>query len=145
MTNHTMHGRRLATGILLIPALLGAQAAPQGGAKPKEPKPYNPPPMFTDAKPIEFTLVDYGEPGSADRAALRIYQTSNPRTSCSTCPCRFSQEATCRRITTSPTTEPKLTAEACNALPPPPPASDVCYARSRHRIRPFGRLSVRPP
>lgn len=27
---------------------------------------------------IEFTLVDYGEPGSSDRAALLIYQTSNP-------------------------------------------------------------------
>jgi hypothetical protein len=31
-----------------------------------------------DGYTIEFTLVDYGEPGSADRAALRIYQTSNP-------------------------------------------------------------------
>jgi hypothetical protein len=27
---------------------------------------------------IEFTFVDYGEPGSSDRAALRIYQTANP-------------------------------------------------------------------
>lgn len=27
---------------------------------------------------ILFTLVDYGEPGSSDRAALKIYQTSNP-------------------------------------------------------------------
>jgi hypothetical protein len=27
---------------------------------------------------IEFTLVDAGEPGSNDRAALRIYETANP-------------------------------------------------------------------
>jgi hypothetical protein len=27
---------------------------------------------------IEFTLVDYGEPGSSDQAAIKIYQTSNP-------------------------------------------------------------------
>lgn len=31
-----------------------------------------------DGYTIEFTFVDYGEPGSADRASLRIYQTSNP-------------------------------------------------------------------
>jgi hypothetical protein len=32
----------------------------------------------TDGYTIEFTLVDYGEPGSSDRAALRIYKTSDP-------------------------------------------------------------------
>jgi hypothetical protein len=32
----------------------------------------------SDGYTIEFTLVDYGEPGSSDQAALRIYQTSNP-------------------------------------------------------------------
>lgn len=32
----------------------------------------------TDGYTIEFTLVDYGEPGSSDRAALRIYNTANP-------------------------------------------------------------------
>ena len=31
-----------------------------------------------DGYTIEFTLVDYGEPGSSDRAALRIYRTANP-------------------------------------------------------------------
>ena len=31
-----------------------------------------------DGYTIEFTLVDYGEPGSSDQAALLIYQTSNP-------------------------------------------------------------------
>jgi hypothetical protein len=31
-----------------------------------------------DGYTIEFTLVDYGEPGSSDRAALRIYETANP-------------------------------------------------------------------
>lgn len=31
-----------------------------------------------DGYTIEFTLVDYGEPGSSDRAALRIYKTANP-------------------------------------------------------------------
>jgi hypothetical protein len=55
MTDHTVLGRRLATGMLLIPALVGAQAAPQGANA--DPKPYNPPPMFTEAQPIEFTLV----------------------------------------------------------------------------------------
>jgi hypothetical protein len=32
----------------------------------------------TDGYTIEFTLVDYGEPGSSDQAALLIYQTSDP-------------------------------------------------------------------
>jgi len=32
----------------------------------------------TDGYTIEFTLVDYGEPGSSDQAALLIYQTANP-------------------------------------------------------------------
>ncbi len=32
----------------------------------------------TDGYTIEFTLVDYGEPGSSDRAALRIYETATP-------------------------------------------------------------------
>jgi hypothetical protein len=27
---------------------------------------------------VEFTLVDYGEPGSSDRMSIRIFQTSNP-------------------------------------------------------------------
>lgn len=27
---------------------------------------------------VEFTLVDYGEPGSSDRMALKVYQASNP-------------------------------------------------------------------
>jgi hypothetical protein len=31
-----------------------------------------------DGYTVEFTLVDYGEPGSADRAALKIYETANP-------------------------------------------------------------------
>jgi hypothetical protein len=31
-----------------------------------------------DGFTIEFTLVDYGEPGTSDRAALKIYQTANP-------------------------------------------------------------------
>jgi hypothetical protein len=31
-----------------------------------------------DGYTIEFTFVDYGEPGSSDRAALRIYRTANP-------------------------------------------------------------------
>jgi hypothetical protein len=31
-----------------------------------------------DGFTIEFTLVDAGEPGTSDSAALRIYQTSNP-------------------------------------------------------------------
>lgn len=31
-----------------------------------------------DGYTIEFTLVDYGEPGSSDQASLLIYQTSNP-------------------------------------------------------------------
>ena len=31
-----------------------------------------------DGYTIEFTLVDYGEPGSSDRAALKIYETANP-------------------------------------------------------------------
>jgi len=31
-----------------------------------------------DGYTIEFTLVDYGEPGSSDRAALLIYETANP-------------------------------------------------------------------
>lgn len=32
----------------------------------------------TDGYTIEFTLVDAGEPGSSDQAALRIYETANP-------------------------------------------------------------------
>lgn len=32
----------------------------------------------SDGYTIEFTLVDYGEPGRDDRAAIRIFQTSNP-------------------------------------------------------------------
>jgi len=32
----------------------------------------------TDGYTIEFTLVDYGEPGSSDQAALLIYETANP-------------------------------------------------------------------
>ena len=31
-----------------------------------------------DGYTIEFTLVDYGEPGRSDQAALRIYETANP-------------------------------------------------------------------
>jgi hypothetical protein len=31
-----------------------------------------------DGFTIEFTLVDYGEPGTSDQAALRIYETANP-------------------------------------------------------------------
>jgi hypothetical protein len=31
-----------------------------------------------DGYTIHFTLVDYGEPGSADRAAIRIFETANP-------------------------------------------------------------------
>lgn len=31
-----------------------------------------------DGYTIEFTLVDYGEPGNLDRAALRIFETANP-------------------------------------------------------------------
>lgn len=32
----------------------------------------------TDGFTIEFTLVDYGEPGSSDQMAIRIYETLNP-------------------------------------------------------------------
>ena len=32
----------------------------------------------TDGYTIEFTLVDYGEPGSSDRMAMKVYQTANP-------------------------------------------------------------------
>lgn len=32
----------------------------------------------TDGYTIEFTLVDYGEPGSSDRMAIRIYNTADP-------------------------------------------------------------------
>lgn len=32
----------------------------------------------TDGYTIEFTLVDAGEPGSSDQAALRIYETADP-------------------------------------------------------------------
>ena len=32
----------------------------------------------TDGYTIEFTLVDGGEPGTADQAALRIYNTAAP-------------------------------------------------------------------
>lgn len=32
----------------------------------------------SDGYTIEFTLVDYGEPGSSDRMAIKIYQTANP-------------------------------------------------------------------
>jgi hypothetical protein len=32
-----------------------------------------------DGYTIEFTLVDAGEPGKADKAALKIYETANPR------------------------------------------------------------------
>jgi hypothetical protein len=31
-----------------------------------------------DGYTVEFTFVDYGEPGSSDRAALKVYRTSNP-------------------------------------------------------------------
>ena len=31
-----------------------------------------------DGYTVEFTLVDYGEPGANDRMAIRIYQASNP-------------------------------------------------------------------
>jgi hypothetical protein len=31
-----------------------------------------------DSYTVEFTLVDYGEPGKNDQASFRIYQTSNP-------------------------------------------------------------------
>lgn len=31
-----------------------------------------------DGYTVQFTLVDYGEPGSSDRMAIRIFQTSNP-------------------------------------------------------------------
>lgn len=31
-----------------------------------------------DGYTIEFTLVDYGEPGSSDRMAIKIYQTATP-------------------------------------------------------------------
>jgi hypothetical protein len=32
----------------------------------------------TDGFTIEFTLVDYGEPGSSDQMAIRIFETANP-------------------------------------------------------------------
>jgi len=32
----------------------------------------------TDGYTIEFTLVDYGEPGSSDRMAIRIFNTADP-------------------------------------------------------------------
>ena len=51
----TVLGRRVATAVLLLPAIVSAQAAPQGASA--DPKPYNPPPMYGEAKPIEFTLV----------------------------------------------------------------------------------------
>jgi hypothetical protein len=49
---------RLAAGVLLAyaPALF-AQAIPQGDTAKAAPKPYNPPPMFTAAAPVEFTLM----------------------------------------------------------------------------------------
>ena len=50
-------GGSLAGLLLLVASSALAQAAPQGAPKPKEPKPYSPPPMFADAKPLEFTLV----------------------------------------------------------------------------------------
>ena len=50
-------GGCLAGLLLLVASSALAQAAPQGAPKPKEPKPYSPPPMFTEAKPLEFTLV----------------------------------------------------------------------------------------
>jgi len=31
-----------------------------------------------DGYTIEFTLVDYGEPGSSDQMAIRIFQTASP-------------------------------------------------------------------
>jgi hypothetical protein len=31
-----------------------------------------------DGYTVEFTFVDYGEPGSSDQAALKVYQTANP-------------------------------------------------------------------
>jgi hypothetical protein len=48
-------GCGFAAGVLLsLASNVSAQAQQQAA---KDPKPYNPPPMFTDAKPIEFTLV----------------------------------------------------------------------------------------
>lgn len=55
----------------------------------------------TDGYTIEFTLVDYGEPGSSDRAALRIYKTSDPAEVVLNLP--LPPEATCRPTTTSHT------------------------------------------
>jgi hypothetical protein len=31
-----------------------------------------------DGYTVEFTFQDYGEPGSDDRAALKVYETANP-------------------------------------------------------------------
>ena len=32
----------------------------------------------SDGFTVEFTLQDWGEPGSSDRAALKIYEAANP-------------------------------------------------------------------
>ena len=62
---------------------------------------YNGPDGYT----IEFTLVDYGEPGRDDQAALRIYETANPSNVVLNVPCRRSPAATSRPTTTSHTTD----------------------------------------
>ena len=39
-----------------------------------------------DGYTIEFTLQDYGEPGSNDKMAIKIYQTANPANVFAQCP-----------------------------------------------------------
>jgi hypothetical protein len=53
-------GRRFATDVLLL--LVAVPLLAQDTAKTKEPKPFSPAPLFTDTKPIEFTLTGpYGK------------------------------------------------------------------------------------
>jgi hypothetical protein len=66
-------GSGLAAGSLVfVAANLFAQAAPKDSAK--APKPYNPPPVFTDSKPLEFTLTAPFGKLKKDRAVETEYR-----------------------------------------------------------------------
>lgn len=65
-------GSGFAAGALLIGAPINAQQ-PQGDSV-KTPKPYNPPPLFSEAKPIEFTLIAPFRQLRRDRAVQTEYR-----------------------------------------------------------------------
>jgi hypothetical protein len=69
-------GRRSAAGVLLFLAAVPLTAQTPQGETAKTPKPYTPPPMFTEAQTLQFTLTAPFKQLKKDRSGVTPYRTA---------------------------------------------------------------------